>query len=72
MNWNKWIQQTHRWFSVLFTLALIVNGVAVLRGKYTAALGLAAVAPLALMLITALYLFVLPYAARLPSGRRSG
>lgn len=72
MNWNKWIRQTHRWFSVLFTLAVIVNGVAVLRGKYTAALGLAAVAPLAFLLITGLYLFVLPYAARWRSGRHAG
>ena len=71
MNWNKWIRQTHRWFSVLFTLTVIVNGVAVLRGKDTAALGLAAVAPLVFLLITGLYLFVLPYAARWRGGRRA-
>lgn len=43
-----------------------------LQGKYTAALGLAAVAPLVFLLITGLYLFVLPYAARWRSGRHAG
>ncbi len=72
MNWNKWIRQTHRWLSIAFTLAVIVNGVAVVQGKYNSKLGLMAVAVLALMWITGMYLFVLPYAARWHSGRRTG
>jgi hypothetical protein len=28
LNWNKWIRQTHRWLSIAFTLAVIVNIVA--------------------------------------------
>ena len=28
MNWNKWIRQTHRWVSIAFTLAVIVNFIA--------------------------------------------
>ena len=64
MNWNKWIRQTHRWLSVAFTIAVIVNGVAVARGTYTNRLGLVAVATLALQFFTGLYLFVLPYAAK--------
>lgn len=71
MNWNKWIRQTHRWVSIVFTLAIIVNLVAVLRGKYTGALGLMAVAPLALLFITGLYLFVLPYTNKWRSTRRT-
>lgn len=70
MNWNKWIRQTHRWLSIAFTVAVIVNAIAVLQGRYTSRLGLLAVAPLALLLLTGLYLFVLPYAARLRSPRR--
>lgn len=54
------------------TLAVIVNGVAVVQGKYNSKLGLMAVAVLALMWITGMYLFVLPYAARWHSGRRTG
>ena len=72
MNWNKWIRQTHRWLSIAFTVAVIVNGVEVLRGKYSNSLGLLAVFPLALLLFTGLYLFVLPYAARWRSARRAG
>jgi hypothetical protein len=35
-------------------------------------LGLLAVAPLALLLLTGLYLFMLPYRARWRGGRRPG
>jgi hypothetical protein len=68
MNWNKWIRQTHRWLSVVFTAAVAVNGVEVVRGKYSNTMGLMAVAPLALLLLTGLYLFVLPYAAKWRGG----
>ena len=61
MNWSKWIRQTHRWVSVVFTVAVIINGVTVVQGKYNNRLGLSAVAILALLLLTGLYLFVLPY-----------
>lgn len=64
MNWNRWVRQTHRWVSVAFTAAVIVNIAAVAQKKYTNWVGLLAVLPLALLLITGLYLFVLPYAAK--------
>ena len=72
MNWNKWVRQTHRWLSIVFTVAVIINGVTVVRGKYNNRLGLSAVAVLALLLFTGLYLFVLPYATKWRSGRRTG
>ena len=71
MNWNKWVRQTHRWLSIAFLVAVIVNGVAVAEKKYTNSLGLLAVIPLALQFFTDLYLFVLPYAAKWGSGRRT-
>ena len=71
MNWNRWIRQTHRWLSIVFTVAVIVNGVAVGMKKYTGWLGLSALVPLALLLFTGLYLFVLPYAVKRRSGRRT-
>ena len=71
MNWNKWIRQTHRWLSIAFTAAVIFNGVAVAKGKYTGWMGLLAVAPLALLFFTGLYMFALPYAGRWRSGRRA-
>ena len=45
-----------------FTLAVIVNIVAVPQKKYINSLGLWAVLPLTLLFFTGLYLFVLPYA----------
>ena len=69
MNWNKWVRQTHRWLSMAFTVAVIVNIVAVVQKKYTNSLGLLAVFPLALLLLTGLYLFVLPYVTKWGSGR---
>jgi heme A synthase len=69
MKWNRWMRQAHRWLSVAFTLAVIVNGVAVVQGKYNRNLGLLAVATLALQLFTGLYLFVLPYTARWRGGQ---
>ena len=72
MNWNKWVRQTHRWLSMAFTVAVIVNVVAIAQKKYTNPLGLLAVFPLAFLLLTGLYLFVLPYATKWRSGRRTG
>jgi len=71
LNWNKSIRVIHRWLSIAFTLAVIINGIAVVQGKYNAKLGLMAVAVLALMWLTGAYLFMLPYAAKW-RGRRTG
>ena len=68
MNWNKWVRQFHRWLSIAFTAGVIFNGVAVAKGKYAAWMGLVVGLPLALLLLTGLYLFVLPYAAKRRSG----
>ena len=54
-----------------FTVAVIVNGIGVVEGKYTAKLGLLAVATLALQFFTGLYLFALPYATKWGSARRT-
>jgi len=71
LNWNKWVRQTHRWLSIAFTVGVIVNLVFVVRGKYPVWVGLLALLPLALLLFTGLYLFVLPYTAKWGSGRRT-
>jgi heme A synthase len=71
MNWNKWIRQTHRWLSTAFTLAVIVNILAIAQKKYSASVGLLAVVPLALQFFTGLYLFMQPYAARWRGARRT-
>jgi hypothetical protein len=64
LNWSKWMRLTHRWLSIAFTLAVAVNGVTVVQGKYSRSLGLFAVFTLALQFLSGMYLFVLPYAAK--------
>jgi hypothetical protein len=46
LNWNKWVRQTHRCLSIAFTVAVIINIVAVVQAKYTSRVGLLAVFPL--------------------------
>ena len=64
MNWNKWIRQIHRWLSIAFTAAVIVNVVALVRERQGLWIGLLALLPLILLLLTGLYLFALPYVAQ--------
>jgi len=72
LNWNTWVRQIHRWLSIVFTVVVIINIVAVVQGAHADWVGLMAVVPLALLLPTGLYLFLLPYAGRWRSGRRAG
>jgi hypothetical protein len=68
LNWNNFVRQTHRWLSIAFTAAVIVNLAAMLLEKQAVWVGLLALFPPILMLLTGLYLFVLPYAAKWRSG----
>jgi hypothetical protein len=72
LNWNKWVRQIHRWLSIAFTVAVIVNIVALALEKQAVWVGLSALFPLVLLLLTGLYLFALPYATEWRSGRRAG
>ena len=69
MNWNNLLRQAHRWLSIAFTLAVIVNVVALVRKEQAVWVGLLALFPLILLLLSGLYLFALPYAAKW-GGRR--
>lgn len=69
---SKWVRQIHRWLSIVFTVTVIANFVAMAGGgtpppwvTYSPLL------PLALLLLSGLYLFVLPYANRWRSGQRT-
>jgi hypothetical protein len=65
MNWSIWIRQVHRWLSIIFTV--VVAGIFIMLGvgrepaQWVYFLPLF---PLALMMLTGLYMFFLPYAAR--------
>ena len=71
MNWNYLIRQTHRWVSIVFTLTVIANFVVIFGGGGAmppAWITYSPLPPLALLLFSGLYMFVLPYVAR---GRRA-
>ena len=61
---SKWIRQVHRWLSIAFTLAVIANVVAMAVEKQAVWVGLLALFPLILLMLTGLYMFALPYTAR--------
>jgi hypothetical protein len=64
MNWNKLIRQTHRWLSIAFTVAVIANVIAMMQEKQAVWVGVLALIPLILLLLSGLYMFALPYAAK--------
>ena len=61
---SKLIRQTHRWLSIVFTLTVIANFVLLGLNKQIPLVTYSPLLPLALLMFTGLYLFVLPYAAR--------
>jgi hypothetical protein len=71
VNWNGWIRQSHRWLSIIFTLAVVVNVAAQIRGEPAIWVGVLALIPLLLLLLTGLYLFALPYIGAPRRARRA-
>ena len=64
---SRWIRQFHRWVAVVFTLTVIANFVSLAQSggaQPPAWITYSPLAPLAVLLLTGLYLFVLPYATR--------
>ena len=72
INWSKSIRQTHRWLSIVFTITAIANFVAMGLGRPPAWVVYSPLPPLYLQLVTGLYLFVLPHAAKRRSVRGGG
>jgi hypothetical protein len=68
MNWSRWIRQSHRWISIVFTLTVVANFVAMASGPPPAWVTYSPLLPLALLLFSGLYLFALPYVARRRGG----
>jgi hypothetical protein len=64
------VRQFHRWTSIVFTVTVIANFVAMSQGTPPAWVTYSPLLPLALLLFTGLYLFALPYLARWRGGRR--
>ena len=62
------IRQIHRWLSIAFTVAVI----AMMQERQAVWVGLLALFPLILLLLSGLYLFALPYAAKWRGARGIG
>lgn len=61
VNWNKWIRQFHRWVSIAFTVSVVITFIALAQEKPVVWVSYVPLLPLALLLLTGLYLFALPY-----------
>lgn len=64
MNWNHRIRQFHRWAAIVFTLTVIGVAIVLAQPNPVVWVSYVPLLPLALLLITGLYLFVLPYAVK--------
>lgn len=59
---SRFIRQTHRWLAIVFTLTVAANfGAMAIVGEPPAWITYSPLFPLFLMLLSGLYLFVLPY-----------
>lgn len=65
MNWNAWARQIHRWMSVAFVaIFVVVSIVAATQEDPAEWVFYLPLLPLAVLLITGVNLFVLPYSGR--------
>ena len=66
MNWSGWIRQIHRWVAILFTVTVIANFIQIGMGGGNPPnwITYSPLIPLAVLLLTGLYMFVLPYMRR--------
>jgi hypothetical protein len=71
LTWNSWVRQIHRWLSIAFTVTVIFTFVALGLEEPVVWVSYVPLLPLALLLFTGLYLFVLPYTIRWRSARRT-
>ena len=70
MNWNNSIRQFHRWISIIFTATVAANFAVMAFGQPPAWIVYSPLPPLFLLLLTGLYMFVLPYALGRTNVRR--
>ena len=68
MIWKTWIRQIPRWLSIAFTLTVIANFVQLGLGTPVNWVTYSPLPFLALLMLTGLYMFVLPYATKWRRG----
>ncbi|HWM04291.1 MAG TPA: hypothetical protein VNP92_18295 [Actinophytocola sp.] len=68
---NRSLRQIHRWTSIVFTVSIIVTIIALVQEEPLVWVSYVPLFPLAVLLLTGLYLFALPYTTRLAPRRRA-
>lgn len=73
MSVSRWVWQSHRWVSIVFTLTVIANFVAmgIGPGQPPPWITYAPLPPLFVQLLTGLYMFALPYFDKSPATART-
>jgi hypothetical protein len=72
MTWNTWIRPLHRWTSIVFVAVVAAIFIALGIGRQPAEwLYFLPLFPLAVLALTGLYMFVLPYVVKARGGRES-
>jgi len=71
MSANNWVRRIHRWMSIAFTLTVVATFIALAQKEPLVWVSYVPLAPLALLSVTGLYLFALPYASGWRNGRRT-
>lgn len=61
---SKFIRQFHRWTSAVFVLSVIATTIALAQSEPIMWMSYVPLLPLALLAITGIYMFFLPYAAK--------
>lgn len=56
-----WLREAHRWLSIVFTLAVVANLAAQAMSYRETWVGIMALVPLILLMVSGLYPFVRPY-----------
>lgn len=68
---NRSLRQIHRWTSIVFTVSIIVTIIALVQEEPLVWVSYVPLFPLAVLLLTGLYLFALPHATGWRLGRRA-
>ena len=64
VNRARWFRRVHRWMAVVFTVSILVTTVALLQKDPLIWVSYVPLFPLALLLLTGLYMFAQPYVSR--------
>lgn len=61
MIFRNWVRQAHRWLGIVLTLAILGNFLVMAFGPPPAVVVYAPLVPLALLIISGLYMFLRPH-----------